>query len=261
MQVTLASHYGAKPAGLAGLVRACQDLLVETLESGFRPYRVEQVHATIVGLEGCRAGEGILNRNSVALGAPAYMDLDGLLTFLRNDTPRFDVRLGGFRSSVNYSFTSRGEHAYVRSFSVQGVTAVAMGWPIDNNGFPGVLDDLRWRVWREFGVRHKWHTHDQAYDNDFYFVLGRIGGHVDPAQLTHATQEVRAFLSAGEGLVVSVDRDALQIVSYLDDALPLETSLGRSLMDESLTAERMEKWYPACSVRAPGRAFVHSNQN
>jgi hypothetical protein len=124
-----------------------------------------------------------------------------------------------------------------------------MGWPIANSGFSNVLDDLRWRVWREFGARHKWHTHDEAHDNDFYFVLGRLGRDVDAVRLKHAVQEVREYLRAGNGLVLAVSPDSLQVVAYLDDSLPLETSVGRSLMDKSLTAERMATWYPSCTLR------------
>jgi hypothetical protein len=250
MQVTLASHYGPKPAGLAALIRACQDQLHQALGDSFRPYRLEQVHATIVGLEGCRMGEKILNRNSQALGAPACMNLDGLLTYLRSNGARFDIRIGGFGSSTNYSFESRGEHPHLRSFSIQGAAAVAMGWPIADSGLPNVLDDFRWHVWREFGVRHKWHPHDESHDNDFYFVLGRLCGDVDAVRVTRAIQVVRALLSADAGLVFAVSRDSLQVVAYTDETLPLETSVGRPVMDESLTAERMATWYPPCSLVA-----------
>jgi len=73
-------------------------MLTEQLGSGFKPYALEQVHGTIIGLEGARVGTHIHNENFRRLrGTERLIDFRGLLHFLRIwAEPDWNVRLGGF---------------------------------------------------------------------------------------------------------------------------------------------------------------------
>src|ERR1700730_3315003 len=97
MQLTLVSHYGRKEPRLADLIRRTQDVLSENLKSSFRPYQMDQVHGTIVGLEGHHVSGGIRNRNWAELGEQRRVDYAKLLNFLRgHDFPTLDIQLGGY---------------------------------------------------------------------------------------------------------------------------------------------------------------------
>jgi len=239
MQVTLVSHYGEKPDDLAGLIRYCQELLSFRLAARFRPYQLEQVHGTIIGLEGHQQSGRLLNRNS-----GEQVDPEALLRFLRKQFPVIEIRIGGFRHWANYGFQSRGTHPYLRSFSIQGKIAVAMGWPVQGDAFANSIDDLRWRFCRDFGVRHKWHNTQDAVDNDFFFVLGRVEESIGPFRLHHAMTEVRTFLSSLDGVLVRIEKDTLRVVAYMDEQLPPETSFVFSVNDPLLTSDRLLSYYP-----------------
>ncbi len=95
MQVTLVAHYGRKPAGLAAFLRYLQNNLATSLGRAFQPYDIEQVHATIVGLEGCRADGAIRGRRS-----GLSIDLSGIVGFLRGDAfAPIQVRVGGYSAA------------------------------------------------------------------------------------------------------------------------------------------------------------------
>lgn len=129
---TLVAFYGEKPEPLAALIDAVQKHAHRLLGNNFAPYAMEQVHATIVGLEGARSATGeLVNANYLSLrGEWRAMDLPRCLDHLQR-TPLlpFTVRFGGFQNDAAYPFTSRGEHPFARSFTTQGARAVLMGWP------------------------------------------------------------------------------------------------------------------------------------
>jgi hypothetical protein len=242
MQVTLVCFYGPeKPAELAQLITALQDNLASALGSGFRSYQLEQVHGTLVGLEGRRVGAAIQNQGSGLLVDPAR-----LLSFIRSDDfPKIQVRVGGYRHNEEFPFKSRGMHPYLRSFSVQGDIAVAMGWPV-NPGFPNCLDDLRWRFSSALNVRHKYHKQEDDCDNDFFFVLGRIDRRrIDAFRLQGAVEQTRLSLAGLDGVLATISADTLWVVAYLDPQLPLETSTSFAAKDPALTAERLLALYPS----------------
>jgi hypothetical protein len=241
MQVTLVAHYGDKPAALSDLVVHLQGRLHDLLGAAFRPYELEQVHGTVIGLEGCRLGHYVKNRNSGVL-----MNLDGLMAFLRG--PRIQpirVQVGGFQPSAEYPFRSRNAHPYLRSFSCEDDTVVAMGWPHESDSFPSSLDRLR-RAFQEFGVRHKWHRTEDEVDNDFFFVLGRLDRRtLDPAVLESSTHMIRLELVSYGETVLEINRDTLQLVGYLDAHLPRDTSCWYRVDEPDLVAI-LETLYPHC---------------
>jgi hypothetical protein len=241
MQVTLVAHYGHKHQALSVLVRDVQAKLLDLFGPPFLPYEPEQVHGTVIGLEGCRLGQILRNENS---GLP--MNLGKLVEFLRG--PRLKpirVQVGGYQSSGEYPFRSRNAHPYLRSFSIQGDIAVAMGWPIQGTEFANSLDQLR-RGFQEFGVRHKWHRTDVEIDNDFFFVLGTIDrGVTDPAALKSSTGMIRSELSSHGKTLVEISRDTLRLVGYSNPQLPRATSCSYGLDEPDLVA-KLERLYPHC---------------
>lgn len=250
MQATLVSHYGIKAKPFSGIIQHCQNMLSELLPDAFRPYELEQVHGTIVGLEGYRKGQGIINAHFKALRQEErnirWLEL---LNFLRSERfPDFKVRIGGFRHERDYGFLSQHSHPYLRSFSIRNNIAVAMGWPIDGSGFPDILDQLR-RRFNEFNVLHRWHRTPDEIDNDLYFVLGRV----DSSQLNHSSivaveHRMRLFLSEQSEMIIPINNSVLSIVRYLDTQLPRQTSCSLSISDSSLDESMLMTLYPDYDV-------------
>lgn len=237
MQLTLVSHYGEKATDCAQLIRNLQQFLAGSLGGSFRPYSVEQVHGTIVGLEGVRGGDRIRNENFRRYRhEERLVDLEGLLGFLRSSAaPDFTIQIGSFDAARDYGFISQGRHPFVRSFSVQGETAVAMGWPFENGEFPPLLDQLRRRL-QQFGVLHKWHQREEDVDNDFFFVLGHVAGSATPEQRTMAEQHLREQMARMTPLLLPVTLHTLSFVAYTDRQLPPDTSRVFKVSDATTTA-------------------------
>jgi hypothetical protein len=240
MQLTLVSHYGEKPPACARRIRELQQSLTEAIGTRFRPYGVEQVHGTIVGLEGIRAGDRIHNENFRRLrDEERFVDFAGLIEFLRSSAlPDFAVQIGGFEAARDYGFSSQGRHPFVRSFSIQGDTAVAMGWPRMGGELERCLDQLRRDV-QQFGILHKRHRSPADVDNDFFFVLGRLTGTVAAERRALAEQRVREALARGEPLLLPVNRHTLSFVAYQDRELSPNSSRYMPLMDDSVTKETL----------------------
>jgi hypothetical protein len=252
MQVTLVSYYGEKSGKVLEFIRCCQDELSRLLLSAFRPYEVEQVHATIIGLEGCRLGGKIRNENfGTFYQEERFMSAGELLDVLRsNDFPSFDIRIGGYRHHEDYGFLSQSRHPYLRSFSVQGSIAVAMGWPYDEEQYSDVLERLR-RRFNELNILHRWHRKPSDEDNDFYFVLGRVDRRfVSDIQIKQVEEQMRLFLTGVNDLKIPVTKDALSIVGFLDTQLPPQTSVSFKIGDAELTESRLLKLYPTCEGAA-----------
>lgn len=242
MQTTLVSHYGEKPEDVALYVKRCQDKLKTLLPYVFTPYELAQVHGTIIGLEGCQTNNQIENMNfreyrkEIRLIEPSQ-----LLAFLRSSgIPSFDVQIGGYAETTNYGFHSQGKHPYLRTFSIQGLIAVAMGWPVDGSN---VLDDFR-RSFNQFNVLHKWHKNESDIDNDFFLVLGQIDREsVTDARIADVESRMRQYMANTRPVTVTVNQTSLQLICYLDTQLPLNTSRAYAVNDSELTSDRFLQCY------------------
>ena len=243
MQLTFVSHYGPKPAPFADKIRLLQSVIAEQLGGRFKPYTLDQVHGTIIGLEGARCEPGIRNENFRRFrGAERFIDFHGLLHFLRTRPDSgWDVRVGGYDLACDHGFTSAGQHPFLRSFSIRGEIAVAIGWPHCSGAFVPSLDELR-RAFQQFGVLHKWHQRETDVDNDFFFVLGRVPPDTKSAQRDAVQQIIREHLSAAP-LQLSVTRATLSFVAYLDPQLPPDTSLTFRPNDQQVTASLLAGLY------------------
>ena len=226
MNLTLVAFYGPKPRPLADLISAIQTELSSQLGDAFTPYALDQIHATLVGLEGYRTEAGILNSNLLAMvGAARPMDLEGLFHFLLK-TPilPLNIRIGGFRRSEAYPFTSRGQHPYARSFVLHRREAVVIGWPSTKEKYPMSLDHLR-RCCMAYNVLHKYHQGASAVDNDLFLVLGRLTRDcISPEECAAVEYSVRELLSFHQPLDVTFGAATLSVVAYEDRSLPTQLS-------------------------------------
>ena len=237
-QLAVVAFYREKPGALEQLILACQEQLQRSLGSAFQPYALAQVHATILGLERTDSRH---NYNFAQLrGEQRFMDLAGLLAFLRTtDQLPFPVQLGGF-GDRDYPFASRGRRPYARSFLIQADKAVLMGWPVDPLAkgravYPPALDELR-RQGQRYNVLHKYHQSAHDVDNDLYLRLGLLApGAVPAALLTTLTADLRGYLSIRQPLNLSVGPQQLSLVAYEDERLLPATTRSWPLDHPDLT--------------------------
>jgi hypothetical protein len=261
-QVTLVALYGEKPTALSELIIACQKQISAHLGNNFQPYEIEQVHATIVGLERV-SGSGSFNLNFARhRNQEKLMDLAGLLSLIRTSSGiPFHVQIGGFEKR-DYPFTSRGEKPCDRSFSIQGNKLVLMGWPIGgslltkatiNPGkssskspiYPTVIDDFRLAA-QNFNILHTYHRKPTDVDNDFYFRIGLLQHNSLTPQLKETVEKtLREFLSNIEPIIVEVKRSQLCIAAYTDETLPTRSTQVWSVDNIKVTADLIENLYDA----------------
>ena len=195
--ISAVAFYGPKTGRLRELLTGVQALIAEHVGGDFRPYTLDQVHATLIALNGVRAGGTIVNEYLLEhAGERREMDLPRVMDILarRFATP-LRVRIGGFRPGQAIPFTSRGQHVAERSFSVQGEAFVLVGWPAESLvGAGRPLDDLR-REMNAAGVLHRYHARPGDVDNDLHLVVGHQDG-APAAALARATAAVRDKLAA-----------------------------------------------------------------
>ena len=195
--ISAVAFYGPKTGRLRELLTGVQALIAEHVGAAFRPYTLEQVHATLIALNGVREGGTIVNEYLLEhAGVRREMDLPRVMDILarRFATP-LDVRVGGFRPGQPAPFTSRGRHLSERAFSVQDRAFVLMGWPAESLAGAGrPLDELR-REMNAAGVLHRYHARPSDVDDDLYLVVGHHAG-APAAALARATAAVRDRLAA-----------------------------------------------------------------
>lgn len=195
--VSAVAFYGPKAGRLRELVSGVQDLIASHVGGDFLPYTQEQVHATLIALNGVRDGGTVINEYMLEFaGRRREMDLPRAMDILarRFATP-LPVRIGGFRPDQAPPFTSRGQHPAQRSFSVQDRAFVLVGWPaasIAGDGQP--LDELR-REMNAAGLLHRYHARPGDVDNDLHMVVGHHSG-APAAALDRAAAAVRDRLAA-----------------------------------------------------------------
>ncbi len=198
--ISAVAFYGPKAGPLRELLTGVQALIEEHIGGDFRPYSLEQVHATLIALDGVRDPEtgAILNDYLLThTGVRREMDLPRVMDILARAvgaTP-LRVRIGGFRPDLQTPFTSRGQHLAERTFCVQDNAFVLMGWPAASlAGADMPLDELR-REMNTANVRHKYHARATDVDNDLHLVVGHHTGAPADA-LARATAAVRDKLAA-----------------------------------------------------------------
>jgi len=195
--VSAVAFYGPKTGRLRELLTGVQALIAEHVGAAFRPYTLEQVHATLIALNGVREGGTIVNEYLLEhAGVRREMDLPRVMDILdRRFAVPLRVRIGGFRPGQPIPFTSRGQHLAERAFSTQGEAFVLVGWPADSlAGAARPLDELR-RAMNAAGVLHRYHARPADVDNDLHLVVGHHAG-APAGALGRATAAVRDRLAA-----------------------------------------------------------------
>jgi hypothetical protein len=211
--VSAVAFYGPKTGPLRDLLVRAQDLIAAHAGGDFRPYSLEQVHATLIALNGVPHQGVIVNEYFLARSGVGYrMDLDRVMDLLAERFTRpLPVRLGGFRKGEGVLITSRGQHPYERSFSVQGDAFVLVGWPAASlTGPERPLDELR-RDMNSAGVLHRYHSGDADVDNDLHLVVGHHAG-APAAALRRAAEDVRDML-AGHPVDLAIGMADVNIVA------------------------------------------------
>jgi hypothetical protein len=248
-QLAIVAYYGEKATALANLLTACQGQLARTLGAAFQPYALEQLHATMIGLEQVADAPGDNLNFAHHRQEQRRMDVVSLVNALRHnpDLP-LSIRIGGFQERP-YRFDSRGQTPYARSFSIQGDKLVLMGWPI-TPGQPEerlrpdlALDRLR-RDAQRFNVLHKYHARPSDVDNDFYLRLGLLHSGVVPATAVQtAAVNLRHYLSIIQPVQLTLTVADLSLVRYTDERLPRDTTTAWSFRDEQGIQTILREFY------------------
>ena len=204
--LTVVAFYGPKPDALGALIGSVQQAFAEALGGAFRPRPVDDVHATVIGLE----------------DAPGCAD--DVAAFLATELRRapLDLRFGGF--SGEETFRSRGRPLRERSALLDGERAVVIGWPVEHGRATARLGELR-RDCARFGVIHKYHRGTTALDPDAYLVVGNVESNVSREGVVEA---VRAT-ALGRPTSVRLTASDVSLVRYVDPALPRASSIWRPL--------------------------------
>jgi hypothetical protein len=211
--ISAVAFYGPKAGRLRELLTGVQALIAEHVGDDFRPYTLEQVHATLIALNGVREGGTVVNEYLLEhAGVRREMDLPRVMDILaRRFAAPLRVRIGGFRPDQAIPFTSRGRHLAERTFSVQGEAFVLMGWPADSlSGAARPLDELR-REMNAAGVLHRYHARADDVDNDMHLVVGYHAG-APAGALARATAAVRDKLAA-DPADLAIARSDVKIVA------------------------------------------------
>jgi hypothetical protein len=247
-QATLVAFYGPKRGPLGRLLHSWQDRLGRSIRQlgaqlVFRPYPLAQIHATLPGLEKS-LGPDLHNRNMQELrGQMRAMRLPELFgSILDSGQLPLDIRFGAFEERDD-PFRSRGARPYHRSFSIQGRTAVVIGWPVRTEGhptpeWPSTLEELR-RGAQRFNVLHRWHREPADLDNDLYLRLGLLDGELAEPQRELVEQEMRRALGKAPSLTLRIGPSELAVVAYPagEETLPVDRCEVVPLADPRLRSQ------------------------
>jgi hypothetical protein len=243
--VSLIAFYGDKPNSLIALIEKIQAYLSNLeIARGFVPYKIEQVHATIIGCEGLKTASGVINkwfydrRQEIR-----YINFSNLVDRFKSqiDLP-LTIRFGGYDRSCNYNFLSRQQHLYFRSFQIQSTATEAIpiliGWSWDN-GVSLAIDNLRYDL-QQFGLLHKYHAAPEDIDNDFYLRLGTIDRRLTVEEAEAIATKIRDLLEI-QPLYIPIELKDLAFARYQDLFLTRATTKVIPVAD--ISAYQLEQLY------------------
>ncbi|MGY6214826.1 hypothetical protein ACW73L_06655 [Methylolobus aquaticus] len=247
-QLSLVACYGAKSVGYTALLSRCLESIRKSpLQPVFRPYALEQIHGTVVGMEYLDDDGALINANLLArTGERTVMRFDRLLPTLERHLP-LSIRFGGFARG-DVPFLSSGRTPYDRSFQLQWSNrrATLIGWPHCGGDFVGngALRALRDELEEVCGMAHKYPD-----DNDFFMVLGtlELPGNLARAaydELEHAAAmletQIRDRLSA-EPFELMISQSDVRIVAYEDVTLCPDSTTAWELKPDTVKAEWLQQ--------------------
>ena len=233
--VTAVALYGTKTGALRSLLENVQAICGETLRGGFRPYHLDQIHGTVIRLDGATDAQTGLTVHQ------RYLERTGTLRAIDHAraaeilaaclTPPLSIRIGGYLPGTPATFASRGQHPHERMFSVQGDAFVLVGWPVRKvaSGAPDrPLDELR-RKMNDANIWHWYHETSADVDNDFHLVVGHHNG-VPQHETAEAVSRVRAYL-AQHPVRIEVGVDQVSIIAADSPTLAPARFVGRLPVD------------------------------
>ena len=104
--------YGPKTGDLRHLLESVQAVLGERLRGRFRPYSLDQIHGTVIRLD------GVTDTQSGLIMNPRYLTLTGTSRAIDHGraleivtahlTPPLSIRIGGYGPASPATFSSRG---------------------------------------------------------------------------------------------------------------------------------------------------------
>jgi len=218
--ISLTAFYGPKHnEPIWEKIVSFQKTLKIIIGENYQPYTPEQIHGTVIGLERIKYLNEWINLNYKEIEhCKVKTDLALLIGYLSNTALLpVNIQVGGYKSNIDYGFVSRSESPYARSFSIQNNNVVMMGWPYKSGRYTQQLNTLR-RECNRFGFLHKYHTHPEAVDNDFYFVLGSLQKQMKDQEKRSISMSMAEELSAWKNINVVLGTDDLRIVKYNDTA-------------------------------------------
>lgn len=242
--IAAVAFYGAKGGIFKRRLEAIQEICRHGLGKCFEPYTLEQIHSTIVRLDGSMHSPSRLfvNQHHLELaGVPREMDLARALGILvaQFQLP-IKIVIGGFTPDKPGIFLSRGQRPYERMFSAQDGALVLVGWPVitvENGITAKPLDELR-RKMNEANILHWYHQSWDDIDNDFHLVVGHYSGASHP-QVEEVTRTVSTYLAknpirvevgVNQLSVVASDSPTLEPAQFIG-RLPLNPAKVRDLYD------------------------------
>ncbi len=240
--LSLVAFYGNKSPELASLLLELQQSITNIVGDTFKPYCLEQIHATLLGLEGRKDDRGIINKWFLHhRGETRYIDFANFLDYLRySGRLPIVVRIGGYDRSIDYGFVSRDRHPYERSFNLQNNIAILIGWSCRDKNFPMDLDRLRLEG-QNCNILHKYYNSIDRVDNDLYMRLGMFVKELTTEEIEKIEAKGREFLAVRSPLYLSIDTNSIFFTYYQDEFLTPATTRVIPLSDA--TQEQLENIY------------------
>lgn len=247
-QLSLVAFYEEKDNNvLWGKINKIQSIILNDISNNYKPYKMEQIHGTIIGLEGAILEGNLIGKNYKEIeNKEVRLDIRAIINFVLETKP-IKIKIGGFNNNDNDIFTSRGETPFNRSFSIQRNIIVAMGWPYSNGNYSPVLDTMRRRL-SKFGALHKYYNKPNSHDNDFFFVLGNLKAPLNDTQKNSLLLKIQKEMTDWENITAEINTKNISIIKYEDTKFKNATSL--KLEDALEQIELLENSYPEFNYAA-----------
>lgn len=232
--ISLVALYEEKPTALKYVLESIwREIRTTELGACFKPYSLEQVHSTLIGMESLPDSNPPINANGLKkLKVKTEMNFSGFPERVANALP-LTIQIGGFEPSFE-GFTSQGALPYVRSFQInwQSGRVILMGWPMEEGS--GIANQQLLGLRKAIGTHHHI-QHKYEGDNDFYMVLGQL------ESLDSYSESIRTALRVEAKQLEESIRSQLANNPLTLSLETLEVSLVR-YKEETLDPDSTEVW-------------------
>ncbi len=232
---TLVAFYGKKSQAFSRLIKTIQSKVFESdLGDSFQPYSVEQIHATLMGLETMEWEGEVVNLNIwEELGLPQKMNFHNVVANVSRAVGGLSVGFGGINiASDQQTLVTHGQPKRTFGIDPDRGKVVLNGWPVVVEPAGHVLSDAIWNLrltlFEQHQMRHRYH---RFRDNDVFMVLGNLKTPVEGRRMEEFVQKcsevqekVRLMLDRSETLFEKLSPDVVQVIGYTDDALPFDST-------------------------------------